>query len=92
MGLDDRTFAVVVVSSFMQVMYILQLPEFFGPMFSPFSIMQRTVQAIITPKVPALAPKVPALASPAKTDASLPEVVPLSKSAKRKRNKKNKVE
>lgn len=35
-GLDDRTFATVFVSSFMQIMGILQIPAFLGPSFSPF--------------------------------------------------------
>ena len=40
MGLDDRTFSVVAISAFMQIMYILQLPELFGPTFSPFASIQ----------------------------------------------------
>lgn len=35
-GLDDRTFAVVFVSLFMQVIGLLQLPAFLGPTFTPF--------------------------------------------------------
>ena len=33
---DDDTFATAFVSLFMQVMGILQLPEFLGPSFTPF--------------------------------------------------------
>lgn len=36
LGLDDETFACAFVSLFMQVMGILQMPEFFGPSFTPF--------------------------------------------------------
>ena len=36
LGLDDDTFATAFVSLFMQVMGILQLPEFLGPSFTPF--------------------------------------------------------
>lgn len=36
LGLDDRMFAAVFVSLFMQVMGILQMPAFLGPTFSPF--------------------------------------------------------
>jgi hypothetical protein len=38
LGLDDRTFAVVFVSLFMQIMGILQIPAFLGPSFSPFGM------------------------------------------------------
>jgi hypothetical protein len=43
MGLDDRTFCVVVISFFMQIMYILQMPELLGPSLSPFSTLQSLV-------------------------------------------------
>lgn len=36
LGLDDGPFAAVFVVGFMQVMGILQLPEFIGPKFTPF--------------------------------------------------------
>ena len=36
MGLDEATFAAVLVSLFMQIMGLLQMPDFFGPSFSPF--------------------------------------------------------
>ena len=36
LSMDDRTFAIVFVSLFMQVMGILRLPQFLGPSFSPF--------------------------------------------------------
>lgn len=36
MGMDDKTFAIVAVSSFMHVMGVLQLSHCFGPSFSPF--------------------------------------------------------
>lgn len=35
-GLDEKTFAAVFVSFFMQVMGILQMPQFYGPSFTPF--------------------------------------------------------
>lgn len=35
-GLDERTFAGVFVSFFMQVVGILQMPQFLGPSFTPF--------------------------------------------------------
>lgn len=34
-GLDDRTFAIVVTSIFMQITGIVMLPQFLGPSFSP---------------------------------------------------------
>ena len=34
-GLDDRTFAIVVTSAFMQYAGIIMLPHFYGPTFSP---------------------------------------------------------
>ena len=34
--MDDKTFAYCVVSGFMQVMGILQMPQFLGPSFTPF--------------------------------------------------------
>jgi hypothetical protein len=37
MGLDDRTFAIVVVSMFLQIVGILQLPNFLGGSWSPFT-------------------------------------------------------
>lgn len=47
MGLDDRTFCVAIISIFMQVMYLLQLPELLGPSFSPFSMIQYVVRRIL---------------------------------------------
>lgn len=41
--LDDKTFACAFVSLFMQIMGILQMPEFLGPSFTPFG------SAILTP-------------------------------------------
>lgn len=38
MGLDEATFAAVFVSLFMQIMGLLQMPDFFGPSFSPFVV------------------------------------------------------
>lgn len=37
LGMDNRTFAMCLVSGFMNVMGILQLPRFFGPKFTPFN-------------------------------------------------------
>jgi hypothetical protein len=37
LGLTDETFAAVLVSVFMQITGILQMPLFLGPDFSPFS-------------------------------------------------------
>jgi hypothetical protein len=37
MGLNDRTFAIVVVSMFMQIVGILQLPNFLGGSWNPFA-------------------------------------------------------
>jgi hypothetical protein len=48
LGLDDATFAAVVVSLFMQVTGILQMPAFLGPDFSPFSILYRYVTQLTT--------------------------------------------
>mmetsp|Transcript_19080 Transcript_19080/g.23650 ORF Transcript_19080/g.23650 Transcript_19080/m.23650 type:complete len:283 (+) Transcript_19080:112-960(+) len=39
MGLDDATFAVFAVSAFQHCVAFLQLPNFFGPNFSPFLAM-----------------------------------------------------
>jgi hypothetical protein len=38
LGLDDYSFAAVIVSLFMQIMGQLQIPAFLGPSFSPFHI------------------------------------------------------
>jgi hypothetical protein len=38
LGIDDKAFAACVVTYFMQVMGILQLPAFLGPQFSPFGL------------------------------------------------------
>lgn len=38
-GLEDETFAAALVSLFMQVTGILQMPVFLGPDFSPFSLV-----------------------------------------------------
>ena len=58
MGLDDRTFCVVTISFFMQTMYILQMPEFFGPSLSPFSTFQSLVGRILTTTTRPSVPKV----------------------------------
>jgi hypothetical protein len=39
LGLSEETFAAVVVSLFMQITGILQMPIVFGPDFSPFSVL-----------------------------------------------------
>ena len=44
--MDDKTFAVMLVSLFMQVVTILQLPSFLGPSFNPFTMIG---DLIITP-------------------------------------------
>lgn len=36
-GLSDKQFALLVVSSFMHTVAVLQMPYFFGPTFNPFS-------------------------------------------------------
>jgi hypothetical protein len=41
LGYDDKTFAGLFVSIFMQVTGLLQLPNFYGPTFSPFEITGR---------------------------------------------------
>lgn len=51
MGLDDKTFAITFVGAFMQITGILQLPAFLGPSFSPFTVIQKCVGALIR-KVP----------------------------------------
>lgn len=38
MGLDEATFAAAFVSLFMQIMGLLQMPDFLGPSFSPFGV------------------------------------------------------
>lgn len=37
--MDDKTFAVMLVSLFMQVITILQMPAFLGPSFNPFTMI-----------------------------------------------------
>lgn len=39
LGLSNRNFTIVVLSLFMQINGILQMPEFFGPSFNPFNII-----------------------------------------------------
>jgi len=39
MGLSNTKFAIVVVSLFMQINGILQMPDFFGPSFNPFIVI-----------------------------------------------------
>jgi hypothetical protein len=46
-GFDDKKFAIIFVSAFMQITGILRMPEFFGPSFSPFNILQN-VGALFT--------------------------------------------
>jgi hypothetical protein len=41
LGYDDKTYAGLFVSIFMQVTGLLQLPNFYGPTFSPFEITGR---------------------------------------------------
>jgi hypothetical protein len=38
-GMDDNVFPVVFISAFMHITAVLQLPELFGPSFSPFTIV-----------------------------------------------------
>jgi len=39
MGLSNTTFAIAVVSLFMQINGILMMPDFFGPSFNPFDVI-----------------------------------------------------
>ena len=39
LGLDDRLFPIVFISLFMHIMAVLQLPQFLGPSFSPFTVV-----------------------------------------------------
>ena len=41
--LDDKTFAILIVSSFMQVVTILQMPAFLGTSFNPFTMISELV-------------------------------------------------
>ena len=50
MGLDERTFAVAYVSLFMQITGLLQLPQFWGPDYSPFD-HARTILEKFAPNV-----------------------------------------
>lgn len=47
MGLDDKTFAVVVVSSFLQITGLLQLPFALGASFSPFYSVYSKVEPLV---------------------------------------------
>jgi len=38
---DNRIFATIFVGAFMQIMGILQMPDFLGPSFSPFNVLVR---------------------------------------------------
>jgi hypothetical protein len=53
LGYDDKTFAGLFVSIFMQVTGLLQLPNFYGPTFSPFEItgrlLYRSAAVIVMP-------------------------------------------
>lgn len=51
MGLDDTTFATVVISAFMQIMGLLHLPQFFGPKFSPFWTIVDLIPTFSAPAV-----------------------------------------
>ena len=43
--LDDKMFAMMLVSLFMQVVTILQLPAFLGPSFNPFTMIGDLISA-----------------------------------------------
>jgi hypothetical protein len=47
MGLDDRTFAMVFVALFMQIVGFLQFPELLGPSFSPFVSTRNVFERIL---------------------------------------------
>jgi hypothetical protein len=49
MGLDASTFAACLVSIFMQIMGFLQMPDFFGPTFSPFHMISISNASKISP-------------------------------------------
>lgn len=48
LGLDEATFAAVVVSLFMQIVGLLQMPRFIGPEFSPFSVLMQYPSSTIS--------------------------------------------
>ena len=46
-GLDDHTFAVLLISTFMQVVPLLQLKYFLGPSFSPFNAIPLAFEKVV---------------------------------------------
>jgi hypothetical protein len=46
-NMDDELVATIIVSFFMQIIGILQMPILFGPTFSPFVVMYNTIQQFI---------------------------------------------
>jgi hypothetical protein len=51
-GLDDRTYMTVAVGLFMQIMGILQMPQFLGPSYSPFVQLYNLIFAPVVSKPP----------------------------------------
>jgi TRIC channel len=51
LGLDDRTFAHVIMAGFMQVAGILMLPDFLGPSFSPIADPPVWIGRTLTSKI-----------------------------------------
>ena len=85
LGLDDRAFAMVVVSVCMQIVGILQLPVFYGPSFSPFSVPIKIMDQIWQAYGPPADAK---NATPSK-DESVPGAVPASPKTASSKKKKN---
>ena len=102
--MDDKTFGYCVVSGFMQVMGILQMPDFLGPSFTPFGT------AILTPffdpstwtlgkyegayaeqqKEKAEAQKIKTRSFDASANTGEGDNAPMSKSKKRRKNRNKK--
>jgi hypothetical protein len=48
--MDDKTFATLLVSAFMVITALLQLPEFLGPSFNPFVTPFKALMSALVPQ------------------------------------------
>ena len=96
MGLSDAVFPMVLISLFMHVTALLQLPYFLGPNFSPFCVIYDIVDLYSTPRKkslsqPAKSVEKKTVSQPAKSDdKSGPSSQQVQNGTQTKKSKKNK--
>lgn len=91
--MDDKTFAILVVSSFMQVVTILQMPAFLGASFNPFTMIGELIATPFvapSPKATSVAASIAKRTVAESKNGPSDSTKPRNKTSKRKKSGKSK--